>query len=124
MRYATTGSTAKVNSNHINAMKELLHDISDDIGKDTTASYILSNIAVLLKLVFGEEEEDLSKAIDTISKEHLGLHTTVPATPLHGITNQPTQVAMLPSSISQEAVVPVRYNPRIFHLLPLNPNLL
>ena len=120
---ATIDSPHTVNNNDINSIKELLHGISDDLGQDTTASYILSNVAVLLKLVFGEDESDLCEAIDTLMKEHLGLHSNVSVTPVHGITNQPTPVAMAPAPIAKETVIAVPYNPRIFQLSPINPNL-
>ena len=112
-----------MNSN-VNDMKQLLQEMNANVGNDTTASYVLSNIAVLLKLVFGSDAVDLSEAIDTLTEDHLGLHTNmVHVTPVHGTTNQPMQAAMLPSPIAQETVVPVRYNKKIFKLSPLNPNL-
>ena len=90
-----------LNSN-ANEMKQLLQEMNANVGNDTTASYVLSNIAVLLKLVFGEDAGDLSEVIDTLMKDHLGLHSNmVHVTPVHATTYQPTQAAMLPSPIAQ-----------------------
>ena len=114
-------------SNDVNDMKQLLQEMSVDLGHDTTASYVLSNVAALLKLAFGDDEDALCLAIDTLSKEHLGLHSNMsppPVTPVNGNTNQPTQVAMLSvPKIVEKTVVPVSYNPNIFQLSPLNSNL-
>ena len=111
-------------SNDVDDMKQLLQEMSADLGHETTASYVLSNVAVLLKLAFGDDESHLRLAIDTLLKDHPSLHTNmVPVTPVNGNTNPATEVAMLPAPIAEETVVAVKYNPTIFHLSPLNPNL-
>ena len=61
----------------VNQMKNLLSDMSEELGPDVNSSFILSNIAQILKLAF----DDVEEAISILANEHLGL-VYAPATPL------------------------------------------
>ena len=50
-------------------MKNLLNDMSEELGPDVTSSFILSNVAQILKLAF----DDVEEAISTLVNDHLGL---------------------------------------------------
>ena len=111
------------NISDVNQMKKLLSDMSEELGGDVTSSFILSNVAQILKLAFVDAEE----AISTLVNDHLGLvyapATAGAVTPVGNTSQQSTKSAMAPASIAPETVFPVRYNPNIFELTPLNPNL-
>ena len=104
-------------------MENSLRDMSEELGPDYTSSFILANVAQLLKSAFDNVEE----AIATLVNEHLGLvyapATAGAVTPCDNTAQQSTNSVMTPAPIAQEAVVPVRYNGRIFDFSPRNPNL-
>ena len=110
-------------SSDMNEMKSLLCHMSEELGPDFTSSFILSNVAQLLKSAFDNVEE----AIATLVTDHLGLVyapvTAGAVTPCDNTAQQSTNFAMAPAPIAQEGLVPVKYNPRIFNVSPLNPNL-
>ena len=104
-------------------MKNLLRDMSEELGPDFTSSYILGNVAQLLKSAF----DDVEGAISTLVNDHLGLvyapAMAVAVTPGGNTAQQSTNSAMAPAPIAPDTLVPVRYNDRIFKLPLLNPNL-
>ena len=97
--------------------------MSEEVGPDFTSSFILSNVAQILKMAF----DDVEEAIATLVNDHLGLvytpSTGVAVTPDGNTAQQSTKAAMAPAPIAQETVVPVKYKRKIFALSPLNPNL-
>ena len=109
--------------NDINELKILLSEMSEELGPDFTSSFILSNVAQILKLAF----DDVEEAIATLVNEHLGLvyapATAVAVTPAGNTAQQSTNSGLTPAPIAQETLVPVSYKPNIFKLSPLNPNL-
>ena len=93
-------------------MKEVLMEMSEELGADVTGSYILSKVAELLKLAFATKD-DLRQAIDSLAKEHLCLEpVTVAVTPGDESSIHPATPANAPVAIAPQAVVPVRYNPK------------
>ena len=119
-RYGSTATTAMKpivdstsNTIDVNQMKNLLRDMSEELGQDFTSSFILSNVAQILKLAF----DDLQEAISTLVNDHLGLvyvpATAVAVTPGVTTSQQSTKSTMAPASIAQETVVPVNSATRI-----------
>ena len=127
-RYGSTATPTAISpiedsNSNTNQMKNLLHSMSEEVGPKFTSSFILSNIASILKLAF----DDVEEAIATLVNDHLGLvyapATGIAVTPGGNAAQQSTKSAMAPAPIAQETVVSVSYKPKILKLSPLNPNL-